>query len=285
MVCWERFENHLEITAHLVAGTALRVGMGGEAAEPAAVDLPVIRDAYGRPFIPGSSLRGALRSHVERIVRALEPQGRRGKGACIPVDERNWCIRSGQRLSERYDPDREYPTVGIDDLRRAAGDDETFAQWVLQESCRVCRVFGSPWLASRVRIADLYPDGDVPTERRDGVAIHREKETVALKYDFEAIPVGARFRLTLLAENLSPTERGLLWLGLQELARGQILLGSFRGRGLGHVQLEGLEIRGVEATDRPALREYLLHGTLRTVPPEEADRWLEALVQEMMGGA
>lgn len=284
MACWERFESRLEITAQLIAETALRIGMGGEAAEPTAVALPVIRDASGGPFIPGSSLRGVLRSHIERIVRALEPRSRRGKGACNPVEEGAWCIRRGRCLSEAYDPAREYESIGIDDLRSAAKNDEEFARWVLTESCRVCRVFGSPWLASRVRIADLYPDGSVFTERRDGVAIHREKETVAHKYDFEALSAGTRFHLTILAENLSPTERGLLWLGIQELARGWILLGGFRGRGLGRVKVEGLQIRGVEATDRKALQDYLLEGKLRDIPQEAAEGWLNALVQEIMGG-
>lgn len=284
MACWERFESRLEITAQLVAETALRVGMGREAAEPTAVDLPVIRDASGKPFIPGSSLRGVLRSHIERIVRALEPQARRGKGACNPLDEKTWCIRRGRLLPVAYDPTREYESVGIDDLRAAAKNDEEFARWVLMESCRVCRVFGSPWLASRVRIADLHPDGAVLTERRDGVAIHREKETVVHKYDFETVPAGARFHLTILAENLSPTERGLLWLGIQEIARGWIPLGGFRGRGLGRVRMEGLQIRGIEAANREALRDYLLKGTLRDISPDTAEGWLNALVREMMGG-
>ncbi len=284
MAVWERFESRLEITGQLVAETALRVGMGGEAADPTAVELPIIRDPEGTPFIPGSSLRGALRSHIERIVRALEPQGRRGKGACHPVEESAWCIRRGRCLPGKYDPTQEYNAIGIDDLRDAAKDDRELARWVWTESCRVCRVFGSPWLASRVRIPDLYPNGSVLVERRDGIAIHREKETVANKYDFEALPAGTRFHLTILAENLSPAERGLLWLGVQELARGWIPLGGFRGRGLGRVKLEGLEIRAVEATDRRAFREYLLNGALQDVRLEEADQWLNALLEEMMGG-
>lgn len=284
MACWERFENRLEITAQLVAETALRIGMGMEATEPTAVDLPFIRDPGGKPFIPGSSLRGVMRSHVERIVRTLEPRARRGKGACNPVDEKTWCICSGRLLSGTYDPSRDYESIGIEDLRAAAKNDEKFARWVLEESCRVCRVFGSPWLASRVRIADLYPNGAIITERRDGVAIHRDKETVANKYDFETVPAGARFHLIILAENLSPSERGLLWLGIQELTCGHILLGGFKARGLGRVKVEGIQIKGVEATDHQALRKYLLKGELQEIPLAEVEGWLNALIREMMGG-
>jgi CRISPR/Cas system CSM-associated protein Csm3 (group 7 of RAMP superfamily) len=34
-------------------------------------DAPVLRDAEGRPYIPGSSLRGVLRAHLEREARLL----------------------------------------------------------------------------------------------------------------------------------------------------------------------------------------------------------------------
>jgi CRISPR/Cas system CSM-associated protein Csm3 (group 7 of RAMP superfamily) len=78
---WDTFENRLRITGELVAVTGVRVGMSAESAMPTATDLPVIKDANGRPFIPGSSLRGAVRAHIERIVRAFEPSVGNGKGA------------------------------------------------------------------------------------------------------------------------------------------------------------------------------------------------------------
>jgi len=61
---WDTFENRLRITGELVAVTGVRVGMSAESAMPTATDLPVIKDANGRPFIPGSSLRGAVRAHI-----------------------------------------------------------------------------------------------------------------------------------------------------------------------------------------------------------------------------
>lgn len=270
MAWWDTFESRLEITAELVTETGLRIGMGGEAAEPTASDLPIIKDAQGNPFIPGSSLRGVLRSHVERIVRTLEDTARDGKGACNPVVEKEWCI-TGERMRQ---------------LREEARDkgDLWLAQQVWGESCRVCRVFGSPWLASRVKIADLPLVGETTVEVRDGVSIHREKETVANKYDFEAVPAGTRFQLRIIAENLTEEERGLLWLGLLELERGHIYVGGFKGRGLGQVKLDKLEIKGVEATDSKALKAYLLKGEMRPISPEEADGWLESLLMKMGTG-
>ena len=273
MAYWDRFESRLEITADLVAETALRVGKGGEAAEPTATDLPVLKDAMDRPYIPGSSLRGVLRSHVERIVRALESTPKDGRGACNPVLEDEWCVSSDQMSDWR------------DKARGREGGDDWLAKQVWEHSCRVCRVFGSPWLASRVRITDLYPDGEARTEVRDGVAIHRDKETVQHKYDFETVPAGTRFRLIITAENLDEAERGLLWLGLRELERGHIHLGGFKGRGLGQVTLENLTLQEVDASARPALPAYLVEGTLAETSPETADGWLNELMDDMMGGA
>lgn len=272
MAYWDTFESRLEITADLVAETALRVGKGGEAAEPTATDLPVLKDAADRPYIPGSSLRGVLRSHVERIVRTLEPKKGNGEGACNPVQESEWCVTSDQISSWR------------DKARRREDGDAWLAEQVWEGSCRVCLVFGSPWLASRVRIADLHPNGEARTEMRDGVSIDRDKETVQHKYDFETVPANTRFRLTIIADNLDEQERGLLWLGLRELERGHVHLGGFKGRGLGQVTLENLALRGVEASDRPALRTYLVTGTLTAVSPATADTWLDRLMDAMMGG-
>jgi CRISPR/Cas system CSM-associated protein Csm3 (group 7 of RAMP superfamily) len=58
---FDTFKNRLEITGILTTVTALRIS-AGRSSEPIGSDLPVIKDAIGRPFIPGSSFKGALRS-------------------------------------------------------------------------------------------------------------------------------------------------------------------------------------------------------------------------------
>lgn len=272
MATWETFASRFIIQARLEAMTALRVGAGGdEAAQPASSDLPVLVGSDDHPFIPGASLRGVVRSQIERIIRALEPESGNGRGACNPVVEKEWCIT---------DDDMK----GLREQAKGRNDaDRWLAGQVWDRSCRVCRVFGNTWLASRVRIADLpLGDGsDGRVERRDGVSIHREKETVQNKYDFEAVPAGTTFDLRITLENLEPAERGLVWLGLRELMDGHILLGGFKGRGLGRAQLRDLKIAGLEEGDRQALKRYILHRTLTDCSLDEADRWLEKLLAEV----
>lgn len=276
MTLWDTFESRFIIEAQLKAVTGLRVGAGGsESAQPAASDLPVLIGADDRPLIPGSSLRGVIRSQIERIVRTMEPrsneEGFFGRGACNPVVGAEWCITSDRMKDIRVE------------AKEKTEPDKWLGETIWDESCRVCRTFGNSWFASRVRIADLHlvnPD-KFRIERRDGVAIHREKDTVQHKYDFEVLPKDTTFKLRITAENLSEAELGLLWLGLHELGEGNVLIGGFKGRGLGQVQLGNLDIQGVKSEDRDALRRYIIKRKLTKFTVEEADRWLEALWQEL----
>src|SRR5690606_17348973 len=172
---WDRFCNRIVFEARLVAVSALRVGRGQESFDPTGTDLPILRGVDERPFIPGSSLRGALRAYVERVVRTFEPppprgEPWRGRSACNPLSFEENCLPASEIKKRRE--------------RREEGLE--LAQWAWEASCRVCRLFGSTVLASRIRIADLMPvDAEPVTAIRDGVAINREKETGETKYDFE----------------------------------------------------------------------------------------------------
>ena len=283
MAMWETFESRFIITGQLTTITGLRIGAGGsESAQPAASDLPVLLGADNLPFIPGSSLRGVLRSQIERIVRTLEPisstQKYNGRGACNPVVGNEWCITNERMKALRQEQERR-PNPD----KCFADPDKWFAGQVWHDTCRVCQTFGSAWLASRVRIADLHlvdPD-ESRIERRDGVAIHREKETVEDKYDFETLPAGTSFELYITAENLSEEEFGLLWLGIQELKEGHIQVGGFKGRGLGWVKLDHVKIKGVQAKDKNALRRYLIDRQLGEVSQNKASSCLDQLLKQM----
>lgn len=48
----------------------------GAGRSPGVVDLPVIRDPLGYPFIPGSSIKGALKSLLARKYKCLDGNGR-----------------------------------------------------------------------------------------------------------------------------------------------------------------------------------------------------------------
>ncbi len=256
------FASRLHFHGELTFSSGLRIGASRSTRvdEP---DLPVLRDAFGRPYIPGSSFKGALRSYIEAVLRALQAQpGFDSNLACLSVGKPT-------KWAEKEDPARCLTQSEVALLKKAAkGEWKTFAAWkhptlearvqqvatglapearldrALRDlSCWTCRVFGASWLASKVLIRDLHlanAELSWPADVRDGVAIDRDAGRAAdgMKYQFEALAPGAAFELEILVENATPAELGLLWLGLAAFVRGDVQLGGARSRGLGWCTLE-----------------------------------------------
>jgi len=61
-------ENRAMIRYHIVTMSDLHIGSHGSTA-PGEVDSPVIKTNDGTPFVPGSSLKGVLRTEFERLLR------------------------------------------------------------------------------------------------------------------------------------------------------------------------------------------------------------------------
>ena len=240
-----QFHNRMRVTGTLRLETALRVGAGRSTAA-AEVDLPVVKDEAERPFIPGSSFKGALRAHTEALLRALDAQRQRDPSeepalSCMSVSKPDQGIlyaEAGCLTAELVKEKK----------KELSKEPERLDRELWEESCWVCQVFGAPWLASRVLIKDLTVDESTWFKRyqiRDGVAIDRDTETASegKLYQFEAVPAGVCFDFELVAENLSPAEQGLLFLGLRAFERGQAPLGGARSRGLGWVELTDLQVK------------------------------------------
>lgn len=222
------FRRRVKLHGTVTLKSGLHIGKG-RALDPVASDLPVLKDRGGNPFIPGSSLKGVLRSNLEAWLRAFFPT--------------NWKKYACERVAEK---ERQQPCVSDDDKRQIIRQhDADFQLW--QRSCWICRFFGSPWLASKVQVIDLPVKDPWQPEWlmiRDGVAIDRETETAAPKalYDFEAVPAGTSFKLEMLIENPDDYEMGLLMVGFDLLNDGYALLGGDTSRGLGRVRVDIDEI-------------------------------------------
>lgn len=239
---YDCFHGRRRITGRLVAVTPLRVGSGGSAPDPTAIDNPVIRDAYGRPFIPGSSFKGVWRSFAEQVLGQREDGDR---GCCDPL---------GEPCLSRED---------VKELKKAYGKDlRGLAEAIYQRLCPACRLFGSPCFAGRLRVRDLLLiDSSWPgfCEIRPGVAIDRDTRTAfnSLKYEIEAAPAGTAFDFEAMVENASEAEWQELLLTLLPFTRGEIPIGGCTGRGLGRVRLEEVRVASVTASN---LRKFLAGG-------------------------
>jgi len=264
---FDRFESRYDLRGWLITRTGLHIGTGGSLAVVES-DNPVIRDINAWPYIPGSSFKGALRSLIESIVRTLSPGDRQAPWTCDPLEREQWCI----------------PPSRIQQWQGAVGDNRmTQAELdanVWGESCAVCRLFGSPWLASKVKVADLYlhngDDWQGRVEVRDGVAIDRDTETVSggRKYDFEVVPRETTFDLHLRIDNASAEELGLLFIGLREFTSGSAWIGGNTSRGLGQVRIEWDTFEVVEG--RNGLLNYLKAGKGEVKATWEAREALES---------
>lgn len=67
---FERLDNRVIVNYEVVTWSDLHIG-GHTTTEPADVDNPVIKNADSYPIIPGSSLKGVLRTEMERLLRGL----------------------------------------------------------------------------------------------------------------------------------------------------------------------------------------------------------------------
>lgn len=261
MKSFYNFENRYHIRGILRARTALSIG-GRASLMPTGSDLPVIKTPDGVPFIPGSSLKGAIRAYVERIMRTLQEAGKKVNGhavwACDPLDDKSSCLGKVVR-KERNDTDTKK-------------SDRDFTQELWDKSCTVCRLFGSQLLASRVAFQDAIlcnPESLVHmVEVRDGVGIDRDLGTArtGIKFDFETVPPGAEFDLHIIVENADEWEVGIVVVALESLGQGLLALGGKSTRGLGWMELTDLQIECIRAEN---LLAYLAGQPVSKVSGDE----------------
>jgi len=223
----------VSLRASLVAQSALHVGRGSAGGGVESSDLPVARDGRGRPYLPGSSLRGSLRSSLEALLRGV--------------------AGDRYRVCDPFCRDDKLPALSCSEKVRQARQDqqeitEELAHSLAWEgSCEVCRLFGHSFFASRVRIADLpltAQPGPADSYVRDGVGIDRDLRSVAkgVLYQFEAVPPGSAFSLRIELDNPEDYELGLLLTALDLIDDGFGSVGGKTARGLGWAEVKDLEV-------------------------------------------
>lgn len=156
-----------------------------------------------RPSIPGSSLKGAIRSRLELSFR-----GYQGKvPSCFSVAERGPFKAERGRSGWRHQ--MIYPS-SLED--RGGPCDYTKFGTV----CKVCDIFGAPGLAARVHFPSLVfsCDPDVFDASFTGLV--------------EVIPKGCKARGTMNFVNMEPYELGLVLIGMGDMRPLLIGFGKYR---------------------------------------------------------
>lgn len=266
---FDTFKNRLEITGTLWTVTALRIS-AGRSTEPIGSDLPVIKDALGRPLIPGASFKGALRSRLESFLRGID--------SSLAEDPANFTSSTKNNQVKAF-------------KEQHKDDDLALTQALIGITDEVSRLFGSPWIASKFQVRDLTilkPDENWfgQYQERDGVAIDRDTETAAdgKLYDFQVVPAGTPFEFKAVVENAEPWELGLLMIGLHQFETEQIPLGGGRSRGLGVVKLEIDQMNWIDVNNNPEKLISYLQKLVNNSPEIYEDgkqlrsSWTEALI-------
>ncbi len=195
------------------------------------------RSGRPEPYLPGSSLKGVLRSHAERIARTLK-----SPSACEPFW--NEVIQEDiQRKAERA------ATLWCGkkfDVRERVWDETIDSATAYKDSCPACRLFGSTNFVGRFAISDGYlMDGEHGfKQQRDGVGIDRFTGGASkrAKFDLEVL-TGACFKCTINIRNFEVWQLGWIAYVIQDLKDAMISVGSATTRGLGRVRGEIESIR------------------------------------------
>jgi CRISPR-associated protein Csm3 len=155
--------------------------------------------------------------------------------------------------------------------------------------CDICRLFGSPLLASKLRIADARPTEAAQVTKRDGVGIDRDTESAKekIKFDFMAMEqyVGSgetkkslELSFDMQVENADDNDLALLGIVIRELTGSGIDVGGKKARGFGRVKLTQFE---VECFDDQASRvAFLRGGALKKLKQEEFQGLLDTKLND-----
>jgi CRISPR-associated RAMP protein (TIGR02581 family) len=218
----KRIVNEAIIELEISPAGPILVESGGQGADPTKPDMEFVETyhAGGKTvYLPGSSLKGALRSHCERIVRSVGSDRHVDNGvwSCDPLDDRSYCRRT---LNGKN------------------------SQTIYRESCTICKLFGSTQMASHLRIYDAYPTHpqDIILEERNGIAIDRVFGSVAVgPFNYQVVTAGT-FVTRIYIKNFITAQLGLLALAIRDFDEQRVGIGFARTRGMGQINMKAKSV-------------------------------------------
>jgi CRISPR-associated RAMP protein (TIGR02581 family) len=229
----KRFVNQCTIDLTLVPCGPILIKSGKEGADPTKPDMEFVETyhAGGRSiYLPGSSLKGAIRAHAERIVRTV--------GESKRPSNNNLKVWASDPLSRDK---QNNPNLYLEDWKKKNQNHPAPGQEIYKQSCFISQMFGNTSIASRVRIEDAYPDQSKPfkLEERNGVAIDRVfgSAVSGALFNYQVCTSG-EFRTKIHLKNFSLAQLGLIGLVLRDLDEGWFGLGFAKSRGLGMVEVK-----------------------------------------------
>ena len=212
--------------------TGLHVGAGKGSLEIGGADNPVVKDAHGRPYVPGSTLRGRIRALLEQST-----------GMAIPSELVFISKRKGQevRIHQSDRPDDEICVL----FGRSPGRMEKVGGGDIESNHATparLSVFDAPLVPESITPQMRETLDDELTEVKSENAIDRITSH-ANPRTLERVPAGARFRVRMVLDILCVEDSALpalLTQGLRLLEDDA--LGGGGSRGSGRVRFDNLKM-------------------------------------------
>src|ERR1700687_5571979 len=222
----------LILSGDLHCETGLHIGAGKGSLEIGGADNPVVKDAFGLPYIPGSSLRGRIRSLLENAL-----------GLTSPAELVYLSKRKGQEV-RIHQSDRPDDEICLLFGRNPGRMDRVVGDALDTNSASPARltVYDAPLIAESITPQMRENMDDELTEVKSENAIDRITSQ-ANPRTLERVPAGARFHFRIVMDLLCPEDRDLLPRvveGLRLLEDDS--LGGGGSRGSGRVGLSSLKV-------------------------------------------
>jgi CRISPR-associated protein Csm3 len=244
------FLGKLILEGEIHCQTGLHIGAGKGSLEIGGADNPVVKDAFGIPYIPGSSLRGRLRSLLEQTL-----------GLAIPSELVYLSKRKGQevRIHQSERPDDDICVLFGRNPGRVEKVSGEAIEAPLATPARLT-VYDSPLLVDSITPQMRENLDDELTEVKSENAVDRITSQ-ANPRTLERVPAGARFRFRMVLDVLCVEDKPLL----ARVAEGLRLLeddalGGGGSRGSGRVTFGTLNLlwRGKDYYAKGAAEASLL---------------------------
>jgi len=206
------------VSADLRSMTGTRVGGSQGGLKIGGVDLNVITDPLGRPYIPGSSIKGKMRSLTERVLRV--PIGDRGTHSCRgPAEYCNCVVCRTYGTLQSFD--------GVPTLTRLVARDAFLLESSVSEDMR-----------ANMEMEFTEVKTETAIDRISGTALRGSLRQI------ERVPAGAIFRPAELVFNVfEEGDKALLkhvFVAMELLEDDY--LGGMGSRGYGKVKFEGIKV-------------------------------------------
>lgn len=243
---FDKFINRYIIEGDLVAVTALHIGAAENVFQPNGCKNPFFRDANNMPLIPGSSLKGAMRSFLEQYFSS-------GLGKRIfPGKEIVYLEHICNEENPCANPKQDKELEKILQKRKDNDVEIKLAKYLFGEEgkqgklCMVCRLFGSQYSAAKFSVRDagvIDESFDGKFEIRSGVTIDRNLGISAdgKKFEVEVVPKETAFSFHAILENGNEIEWEIIQWLLRAMKIGLIQIGGMKSRGLGEIKLENIK--------------------------------------------